>query len=388
MRVLHVITDLDIGGAEMSLYRLLAVSGPSIDHEAVISMMRAGVLRESIEGLGVPVRSLDLSRGLPGPGSAARAWSVFRGLSGDLLQGWMYHGNIAATLGARIVKGRQPVIWNIRHSLHDIKKEKRLTAGLIRLGARLSGMPGAIIYNSEVSARQHEAIGYARARRKVIPNGVDCDEYKPCPERRAAMRQAIGCSETVTLVGMIARNHPMKNAEGLLRAVSKLTPGHPDLHLLIAGRGHDWQNQDLAAKVQELGLAGRVSLLGERRDVADVMPALDILVLPSSWGEGFPNVVAEAMASGVPCVVTDIGDSAMVVGDHGIVVAADDDEALRSGVHHLIDIEADRRRALGAAGRKRIRERFSIEEVGRCYSSVYEEALMCLHPKASFTLNP
>jgi len=380
MRVLHVITDLDIGGAEMSLYRLLATCGPSIGHETVITLTRAGTLRDRIEALGVPVRSLELNRGLPGPGSAARAWSVFHGLTGDLLQGWMYHGNIAATFGARIVKGRQPVIWNIRHSLHDIKKEKRLTAFLIRLGARLSGTPSAIIYNSEVSARQHEAIGYACARRKVIPNGVDCDEFKPRPERRAAMRAAIGCSETAPLVGMIARNHPMKNAEGFLRAASKLASGHPDLHLLVAGPGHDCQNRGLATRVQEFGLSGRVSLLGERRDVADLMPALDILVLPSSWGEGFPNVVAEAMASGVPCVVTDIGDSATVVGDHGIVVPAADDEALRTGIHHLIDVDADRRRALGAAGRTHIRERFSIEEVGRRYRTVYEEALNHLDP--------
>ena len=375
MKVLHVITDLEIGGAEMSLCRLLATSEPEARRQAaVVSMICPGALRDSIEGLGVPVCSLNLGRALPGPRSILRTCSVFRGLSADLLQGWMYHGNIAATFGARIVKGRQPVIWNIRHSLHDIRKEKRLTARLIRLGARLSKTPSAIIYNSVVSAEQHEAIGYAPARRHVIPNGVDCSEFAPLPGRHTETRAALGCPPSATLLGMIARNHPMKNIEGLLRAFARLVPVHEDLYLVVAGRGHDWQNQPLVAVIERLGLTKHVTLLGERRDIADLMAALDLLVLPSSWGEGFPNVVAEAMACGVPCVVTDIGDSAKVVGDCGVVVPPDDD-ALHAGIERLIEIGPTCRHRLGDDARQRIREHFSIEEVGRRYRALYEETL-------------
>lgn len=375
MKIVHVINDLDIGGAETMLCRLLSVGGSTVRHGAVVSMLPPGVLKPRIDEIGVPVHSLDFGRGLPKPRAFGRFWSTFRGLSGDLMQGWMYHGNLAATLGARIAKGRQPVIWNIRHSLHDISKEKPGTAALIRLGARLSRIPGAIIYNSVTSARQHEALGYATARTRIIPNGLDCEEFKPRPERKARIRQEIGCSATGVVMGMIARNHPMKNTEGLLEALMTLTSGGSDLHLVLVGPGHDGSTEPLATRIRDLGLHDRITLLGARDDIATLMAALDFLVLPSTWGEGFPNVLAEAMASGLPCVATDVGDSALVVDKHGIIVPAEDKNALLAAIKSLANLSADERDTLGRGARAWIRDEFSIEEVGRRYEALYAEIL-------------
>lgn len=375
MRILHVINGLHVGGAETMLCRLIKAAGPAADHAAVVSVINPGPLARRLEEMGVPVYSLGLSRSLPHPRAVGRLWSTFRGLSGDLVQGWMYHGNLVGSLGARIVKGRQPVIWNIRHSLHDIKLEKPITASLIRLGARLSRTPRAIIYNSATSARQHEELGYDRSRSRVIPNGLDCEQFKPRPEERQAVRRQVGFPEQATVIGMIARSHPMKNTDGLLRSLAALSARGRDFHLLLVGRGHDGADLSLVARIRDLGLTDRVTLLGERHDVAALMSALDLLVLPSLWGEGFPNVLAETMASGVPCVTTDIGDSAHVVGEHGIVVPPGDIEALAAGIERLAALGAEERAALGQAARASIRDRFSIDEIRRRYEELYAETL-------------
>jgi glycosyltransferase involved in cell wall biosynthesis len=283
----------------------------------------------------------------------------------------MYHGNLAATVGGWSLPQRPALVWNVRHSVHDLALEKPLTRLIIRMSARLSRLPRAIIYNSRVSAAQHRALGFDAGRAVVIPNGFDTTQFRPRPGAKARLCQELEIDPTRIVIGMIARNHPMKDSGNLARAVALLRARGHAVHLVIIGRGMDETQAELGALAHELGLGSHLTMLGERRDVAELVPGLDIAALPSAWGEGFPNVLGEAMASGVPCVATDVGDCTWVIGPHGLVVPPRQSEALARALGRLIDLDADARHQLGLAGRARIIQHFSIQEVVRQYEALH-----------------
>jgi glycosyltransferase involved in cell wall biosynthesis len=284
----------------------------------------------------------------------------------------MYHGNLAAS-GCALLSGRRlPVIWNVRHSIHDMGHETRLTRGFIRLGAALSPSTRAIIYNSGLSARQHEALGYDSDKTVVIPNGFDCQLFRPRPEMAQWLRQDARIEPGRVLIGMVARNHPQKDPGNLIKAIALLAARGIDAHVLIVGPGFDTDNAEVMGAIAQAGVAGRFSLLGERHDIPDIVAGLDIATLPSAWGEGFPNVLGEAMACGVPCVTTDIGDSAWIVGRAGIVVPPRDPEALADALGRLVALGCEGRRQLGTAARARVIEHFEVDDIVGRYQELYE----------------
>jgi glycosyltransferase involved in cell wall biosynthesis len=295
-----------------------------------------------------------------------------RRLDDGPLVGWMYHGNLAASLlGACL---RRPVIWNVRHSVARLADEPFLLRQLIGASARLSVQPLRIVYNARAAAAQHEALGFRADRRVVLPNGFDTGALSPDPTAPARLRRDLGLGRDAVLVGAIGRYHPMKDHAGLLRAVSRLADRHPGLHLVLVGRGLDGENGELAAAVREAKLAGRVHCLGERGDVESVVAGLDLLASASAWGEGFPNVVAEAMACEVPAVVTDVGDSAYVVGNTGRVVPPRDPAALSGAIGELLSLPAADRAALGTRARARVADNFDIHKVARRYAGTWDPA--------------
>jgi glycosyltransferase involved in cell wall biosynthesis len=374
--LLHAITGLEIGGAENMLLRLLEAGEREKFHIAVLALMNpdkapVGSVAPKIAALGVPIATLDMRRRSPAPVHLWRLCQTMRAIAPDLVQGWMYHGNLAATVGSWSLPQRPPVIWNVRHSVHDLALEKPMTRMIIRLSARLSGLPRAIIYNSRVSAAQHHELGFDASRSVVIANGFDTARFKPRPEAREQLGRELGIEPDRAIIGMIARNHPMKDPGNLLRAAGLLQAGGRSIHLIIIGSGMTAANRELDAAVRAAGLESRVSLLGERDDIPALVAGFDLAALPSAWGEGFPNVLGEAMASGVPCVATDVGDSSWAVGPHGIIVPPRQSEALATALGRLIDLGPDARRQLGLAGRARVLQHFSIHEVVRQYEALY-----------------
>lgn len=372
MKVLHIITDLEVGGAEMMLYRLLAGRQRADLQPLVLSLMPQAVVGARLESLGIPIFTLDMPRRAPSPLTLSRLGRLARRLAPDLFQGWMYHGNLAATVASRLAGGSRPVIWNVRHSLHELGHEKLLTRVIIRASMLLSGTARAIIYNSRVSAEQHERLGFAADRTVVIPNGFDCQRFRPCPEARPALCRRLGIPEDRIIVGMVARGHAMKDPATLIRAAGLLANEGWNLHLVVIGEFLDPGNHALAQDIRTAGLDGRVSPLGERHDIPELMPGFDVAALSSAWGEGFPNVLGEALASGVPCVATDVGDCAAIIGDAGRVAPPRDPAALAAALRALLELGPDGRRRLGALGRARVVEQFSIEEVVRQYEALYE----------------
>ena len=375
IRVLHVITDLSVGGAEMMLHKLLARISREKFEQAVISLTDRGPLGARIEALGIPVYAVGMKPGRPTPAAAWRLIRLAWRLKPDLVQGWMSHGNLAALLAGVFVPKTVPVLWNVRRSLYSLEHDKPLTRAVTWLGARLSGLPVKILYNSRIGAAQHEKFGYRADKTLVLPNGFDTELFAPSTEARSSVRFELGVSEDAVLIGLVGRYSLMKDHANFLRAAASLLKSRPDVYFVLAGRGIAWDNQALGELVRGLGIVGRTHLLGERHDMARVTAALDIATSSSAFDEGFPNVVGEAMSCGVPCVVTDVGDSAWIVGETGRVVPPRDPEALCSAWLELMEMGPAARRNLGTRARKRAEDQFSIEKIVQLYERVYEEQL-------------
>ena len=366
MKIIHIITDLDVGGAEMMLYKLLgSLNDESID-SMVVSLMGRGKVTERIEALGVKVETLDLGQGEhPSWKTIKKLREFMRAFNPDIVQGWMYHGNIAATIAVFIyqpIRKKVKLFWNVRQTLYDINSEKIQTRWLIVLGRWLSFFPHSIIYNSNLSVEQHCNAGYLSKKTKIIPNGFDLQKFCPDKNRRQQLREELGVSESAILIGHISRLHPMKDHATLLRAIDRVvdslssTGGKQEVLFLLIGHG----------VTSELSNNPAIHFLGERSDIPKIMSALDIVVSSSAWGEGFPNVIGEAMASEVPCVVTDVGDSAHIVGKYGQVCSVGDDQCIASSLLQLIENKQERKTA-GRQARKRIKENYSMDKIKKEY---------------------
>jgi len=373
MRIIHIITGLEAGGAEMTLYKLLSQIDKQVFSPIVISLMEGGAIRNRIEELGIPVYSLEMRRGVPSLSAALYMRRLVNELQPDIVQGWMYHGNLAALAAAVMYKGIKPTVyWNIRQSLYDLSDEKRLTRLIIRLGAKVSKYVAKIVYNANVSEAQHVALGYDKTKSFVIPNGFDLELFKPDASARIDVRFELNIPDGDLLVGLIGRYHPMKDHDNFLKAAALLVAKHQNIKFLLVGKDVDVENEGLQEMIKVNGLQDKVILLGERSDIPRLTAALDIAVL-SSFSEAFPNVVGEAMASSVPCVVTEVGDAAWVVGDTGKVVASRQPQALAESLMILISLSEEERMQLGKASRQRIKENFSLGDVVKQYECLYKQ---------------
>ncbi|MFN4282898.1 MAG: glycosyltransferase [Alphaproteobacteria bacterium] len=380
LKILHVITGLSTGGAEMMLVKLLANLPADETRHVVVSLTGGGPLADRIAALGVPVVQLGMNR--PGfarlPALAAgflRLRRLIRAERPDLVQAWMYHANLVAGLAALGFRA-PPVIWGIRQSDLDPKISKPATIRVAKLGGLLSrALSDTILCCSEVARVAHERIGYDPARMVVIPNGFDLGEFKPDAAARAALRRELNLPDAAPLVGLIARFDSQKDHRGFLAAAAQARRAVPDAHFLLCGGGVDAANRQLAGWIDDFDLGTRCRLLGARADMPAVTAALDIAVSSSAFGEGFPNVLGEAMACGVPCVATDVGDSRMIVGQAGRVVGPRDPAALADAIVDLLRLPADARAALGAEARARVAERFEIGVIARRYLALYRDTL-------------
>lgn len=261
--------------------------------------------------------------------------------------------------------------WNIRQSVTDLRDEPRSIRRAIRLNAWLSRRPDVIVNNSARSAADHRALGFHPRREEIVPNGVDVAAIPHGREARRAARRLLGVDDDAVIVAAAGRSHPMKDHAGLVKAFGRLSERRTENLLVLAGRGLDESNEPLIAAIAAAGVAERVRLLGERLDLPKLLPAFDCFVSSSVRGEGFPNVIAEAMACGVPVVATDVGDTAEVVGDAGVIVPPGDSRALAAAIDATLGLDPDARRVRIDAARAHIAERFDIATVARRYEAIW-----------------
>lgn len=371
MKVVHVITGLHTGGAETMLHKLLMAMDRKRFQPAVVSLMEGGEVLEQIVAAGIPVHVLGMKRGAPTPAMLLKLRGLARALAPDVIQGWMYHGNLAGALLGRFAPGKPRLIWNIRHTVDDIGREKPMTRRVIRLGGLLKRAPYRIIFNSGISLDQHAGLGYPRDKGLMIPNGFDLSRFRPSLEAGTRLREELGLSPGTLLIGVAARRHPMKGHEEFLKAANLLMASKLDIRFVLAGRGVTSDDPRLRDLASVPNLEGAVHLLGQREDMPSFFAALDLLCVPSIFGEGFPNVLGEAMACGVPCVATDVGESREIVADTGRVVKPGDPAALAEAMGELLVMTEEARSDLGKRCRARILENYSLEKIVERYAQLY-----------------
>jgi len=369
-RILFIITGLGTGGAENMLYRLLSTLDREQFAPSVISLTGDGPFGGKLRKAGVPVRLLGMNTRMPNPILFFKLLGWLQEIRPDIIQTWMYHADLVGGLAGRLAG--IPVIWGIRNSTTDFQRTRKRTRLIIRVCAFLSHLiPVKIVSCSEKARQIHVDAGYALEKFVIIPNGFDLSHFKPEFGASKVIRRQLGIDPSVTLIGMAARFDPQKDHVTFIRAARVFHQNFPHARFLLCGEGLVWENTPLAAEIDACGLRSRFHLLGHREDMSSLFTALDLHTLSSAYGEAFPNVLGEAMACGVPCVTTDVGDAAEIVGDTGIVVPPGSPQALAQAWEQILSLSAQERVRLGERARERIRSRYQIQQVARRYESLY-----------------
>jgi glycosyltransferase involved in cell wall biosynthesis len=371
MRIAHIITCLDTGGAELMLYRLARHMAPLIE-QRVYSLTGYGHVADLLREANVEVEALGIAPRRPNPLKVASlAWRL-RSYRPDVVLTWLYHADLVGGIAARMA-GVRSVAWNIRNSDLSAERNSPCTLRVVWALARLSRIvPSRIVTCSNAAIDSHVAVGYPRARCQLIPNGFDLDAFTPNPERRMRIREGLQVGADTPLIGCFARFDPQKNHEAFITAAGLLHAQRPDVHFVLAGRGIDSGNAALREWIRNAGIAKVTHLLGERHDMPALNAAIDLASL-SSLGEAFPNVLCEAMACGVPCVTTDAGDSARIVGNTGLIVRAGDTRMMAAAWSRMLSLTADELRAYGRLARKRIAAHYSIQRSMHTYEDLFRD---------------
>lgn len=368
-RVMHVITGLSVGGAEMALYRL-ATCGSSEYRHAVVSLTAGGGLRKQFIDSGIDLVTFDFKKR-----PLSQFWQLvllIRRERPDVVQTWMYHADLIGGLAARIA-GIDRVVWGV-HSTRLVRgSTSPLTPAVRRVCAWLSAMvPRTIVCVAEAARRAHLSAGYDSARMVVVPNGFDLSRFTPAENRGSTLRLQYGIADSDILIGTVARFNAVKDPKNFVDAAGILCTRHPDARFVMIGKGMDASNTALVSWIERTGHPQRFLLLGERTDVVDCYAAMDVFCLHSR-SEAFPLAVGEAMAMGLPCVVTDVGDASLMVGDAGVVVRKEDPAALARGIESLLALTADERRNMGQRGRARVHAEYSMERARERFETIYRQ---------------
>ena len=356
-KVLHVISGLRAGGAENMLALMLENKKADEFHHYVISVTPGGVTRERIEKCGYKVYDLGMCGLLSTIPAVLRLVGLIKKIQPDIVQGWMYHGDFFSTI-ALLLSGRRKrtkLYWGVRCSnlkFDSYSLQLRMT---IRLCVLLSRVPDMIISNSYAGTEFHKSIGY-KNKFFIIENGVNPDVFSPNEDVRSQVRKELNIGEDNLVFIMSARIDPMKNHSLFIRTIKKLE----HVKAIIAGEGTD-----------SLAKVPNIYLLGLRKDMNRLYAASDVLVSVSSFGEGFSNSIAEAMAAGLPIIATDVGDSRLIVDDCGYIIKPDNEEELTKAIYEFLNSNSDNRTNLGQCARKRIVENYTIQSTIEKFSRVY-----------------
>jgi len=371
-KILFVITGLNQGGAEAMLYKLLANIDRARFDCVVVSLLDKGVYGEKIESLGMPVFCLNLRKIKMIFKDLFNYVRMVRRYKPNIIQGWMYHGNLFAFL-TKLLSPKSVIVFNIRHSIEN-SKDKLLTRLVIKINAWFSHRVKAVINNSEASQRQHNKIGFSEKNKVYIANGFDVALFKPTQEVYDLFRIKQEWVKETKIIGNISRFHPMKNHLGILRIFKKIKEEtRLPVKFVLAGEEIDSKNKWLVNKINEMRLEKDCILLGPVKTY-ELMPALDVYLSCSLWGEGFPNVLGEAMACEVPCVATDVGDCKQIIAEFGDILPVKKYEKFAA------DYCIKRLSESGLIKKQRrqyIVDNYPIQKIVQQYENLFNEASVC-----------
>jgi len=356
-----LIRSLNIGGTERQIIEL--VKGLDSNHfDITVGLFyNEGALIEEIKSMPrIHVVSLNKSGRWDIIRFVLRFIKLLKALQPDILYSFLPDANIVGLIAGRL-SGVKRIVWGVRASNMDVSRYDWLASTSLRLSTFLSRFSDTIIANSFAGLRFHKDIGYKTERMKVIPNGIDTKLFKPDHPSDFRLRGEWGIDEKTVSIGLVGRLDPMKDHTTFLQAVKIFDQKECSVRFVCIGDGKEPYKSEIHSLCRRLGLNGSLIWAGERYDMIAVYNAMDIVTSSSSFGEGFPNVIGEAMACGVPCVVTDVGDSAIIVGETGIVVPPKDPQALADGWRSMLKRLNDKSSSIKEMARARIVSHYSSE---------------------------
>ncbi len=367
MKIVFLVQQLSYGGAERQVVELakgLKDGGVSV----VVAVFYLGnELEGELRAADVPIFNLEKRGRWDVIGFLWRLIGFVRRENPRILHSYLAVPNILTGLIKSFIPSTR-IVWGIRASNMELSHYDWLSRLSYWLEFLMNGRADAIIVNSEAGRVCLETGGYSKEKITFIPNGIDTERFQPDRARGRAARAAWGIDPGARVVGLVGRLDPMKGHELFLRAAAQAAQKKSDLVFVCVGEGSGVFRESLLKLSRELALDGRVVWSSSRNDMNDVYNAFDVVCSASVFGEGFSNAVGEAMACGVPCVVTDVGDSALIVGDTGLVVPPGDPEALVEGLCTLIGVIEEKGQELSTKARERIVGRFSRHRlVGTTY---------------------
>ena len=371
-KICHVIITLRfLGGAERMLVRLLMANPEFSDQRMVLVLRHAGEWGEQLKLAGVTVHELGMQSALDIPRVFIQLQQLMREFQPDIVQTWMYHADLLGGLAAWF-SGYKTIIWGIRRtslSFYDTKA----TWLIMKVCAWLSGwLPRKIICVAEAGRKAHIQSGYNANLMAVISNGFDFDNLTATIEQRNALRSAYGLLEDDLVIGCVGRFNSAKGQYNFIKAAALIAVNYPNVRYMLVGLNCHTSNTQLIAWITKNRLQGSFILLGERTDIPICLAAMDIFCMPSRT-EGFPNALGEAMAMGLPCVATDVGDTKILVGDTAALVPAQDELSLAHALIGLITMTKEQRFQMGEKARDHVLAEFSIEKACERYSAVYQQ---------------
>lgn len=375
MKILHIIIGLEVGGAELMLKRFIDSHYDDIEYQhSVISLTTLGKVGLQLQATGIEVTVLNLVSLFNVLPTVWRLVSLIRKKNPDIVQTWMYHADLLGGIAARLASCKK-IIWGIRTTDVVSAGGAGATNAVRKLCAWLSGsVPHTIVCAAEASRAAHITVGYDSSRMVVVPNGFDLTRLIATLAERNTLRSESNFGEQIVSIGYLGRFHPSKDQENFVKAAGLVAQQYSHARFLMVGRNLDADNAQLMAWIAVTGHADRFVLLGERSDVPVCLAAMDIFCL-SSRTEGFPNVVGEAMAMGLPCVVTNVGDAAMLVADTGIVVPKNNSSALAEGLCQLLAMTSDERKQLGQKAKARIHAEFTMDRTRERFELIYKKIM-------------
>lgn len=338
----------------------------------VISLGGGNELGKKISDLDVELIQCDLKT-FGGYYKLCKAFFRLKVFAPTVVQGWMYHGSFVAFLAAKIMRLDAQLYWAIRQTLYEINNERYLTRLVIKVLAMASSNCDCIVYNSNISFSQHQELGFLATRHIYIPNGIDTKVFNPDETRKKAFRDKLGVLSGQPLIAMVARVHPMKDHETCLKAMALIAEALPHARFVLVGKGT--QSNYITGLLEDLGLIGITHRMGLVEKMENIYPGLDLLLLSSNWGEGWPNALGEAMASGVSCVATNVGESKSILEGVGAVVAVNNHYAIAEEAKKILAMSPTERKIIGRKSRDKICRNFEIKNIYNSYSDLWQGKL-------------
>lgn len=373
LKIIHIITGLNNGGAEGFLFRLC--KNDNQNRHIIISLTDNGRFGPMFEELQFQVFSLNMPRGRLSLNGLIKLVNLIKNNKPDIIQTWMYHSNLIGGLISKLL-GCKRIFWNIRHTNFLPNKSKPLTIWVMKICGKLSNwIPKKIIYCSLMGKKVHEDLGYNINKSEVIHNGYDLNEFKADKDLGLLFRKDIDIKKNEYLIGMVGRYDPQKDHYNLINALDLVDSCGYEFKAILIGKDMDKNNSKISEYIKSKKLDKKILLLGQRFDIPKVMNGLDIHVLSSSFGEAFPNVLAEAMACGTPCVSTDVGESSLILGNTGWLVPSNNSKQLAAKIIEAI-IEKNQKKEewkkRKVKCREHILENFNINIITKQYQKTWK----------------